>query len=128
MISIDCIKEMVKQADASYKGIQKGFKSGDDLVLFNDPVTETTLALPIEGITPNSIRAKLWKRRREFEAHRKPLISSKDIVKEIGCIKNLIKEILLAKDFAMYASEDILNKQTHAYSRLEVLQSYLEKR
>ena len=54
--------DIAKQANVDYKGIQS-----DKLVLFTDPKTGSTLALPKEKFTPENIRAKVEEGRKAFE-------------------------------------------------------------
>ncbi len=49
--------ETVELAGATFCGFQTGW--GEDLVLFNHPVTHSTLALPVSELSTEKIRAKL---------------------------------------------------------------------
>jgi hypothetical protein len=49
--------ETVELAGATFCGFQTGW--GEDLVLFNHPVTHSTLALPVSELSTDKIRAKL---------------------------------------------------------------------
>ena len=66
--------EAVKQGDGTYRGIQYGSpKRGmPDLVLFDDPVTKTTLALALDGspVCPEAVKNKIRDSRQVFEEAR----------------------------------------------------------
>ena len=63
--------ESVKQGGGTYRGIQYGSpKRGmPDLVLFDDPVTKTTLALALDGspVCPEAVRNKIMESRQVFQ-------------------------------------------------------------
>lgn len=63
--------ESVKQGGGTYRGIQYGSpKRGmPDLVLFDDPVTKTTLALALDGspVCPEAVRNKIRESRQVFQ-------------------------------------------------------------
>ena len=63
--------ESVKQGGGTYRGIQYGSpKRGmPDLVLFDDPVTKTTLALGLDGspVCPETVRNKIRESRQVFQ-------------------------------------------------------------
>jgi hypothetical protein len=58
-------KEIVTAGGGEYKGIQRGTLQTPDLILFNDPVTGTTLALAADRrqITVARIQAKIARSR-----------------------------------------------------------------
>jgi uncharacterized protein (DUF302 family) len=62
--------ESVRQGGGTYRGIQYGSpKRGmPDLVLFDDPVTKTTLALALDGspVCPEAVRSKIRDSRQVF--------------------------------------------------------------
>jgi hypothetical protein len=53
-------------ADVEYIGIQNGFGYIEDMALFKDRVTHSTLALPLSGLTRRAIRVKLKESRERF--------------------------------------------------------------
>ena len=69
-VCLEQTKEAVTHGGGEYRGIQRGSdrKGIPDLVLFNDPITGTTLALILEEepITPRVIRPKLGRSRAMF--------------------------------------------------------------
>lgn len=73
----DSAREAVIQGGGSYRGIQHGSpeRGIPDLVLFNDPVTNTTLALVFDGspVSCEAVKAKIRDSRKVFdEAGRMP--------------------------------------------------------
>ncbi len=52
------LKSIVEKAGAKWVGIQPVPK-GESQVLFNDPVTKSTLALPLSKVTPEAVKARL---------------------------------------------------------------------
>ncbi len=67
----DTARSMVKQAGGVYVGIQKALVPHDDLILFNDPVTETTVAVRISIASVSVIKAKLLRSRMMFNSEMK---------------------------------------------------------
>ena len=69
-VCLDRTQEAVTRGGGEYRGIQRGSdrKGIPDLVLFNDPITGTTLALILEEepITPRAIRLKIARSRAMF--------------------------------------------------------------
>jgi hypothetical protein len=61
------IGELVIQAGGIFVGIQEDLVHGHDLVLFNDPATQSTLALPISKICIAAIRDKIKASRSKFD-------------------------------------------------------------
>lgn len=65
-----CFEEVITAGGGAYKGIQRGCsRTGiPDLVLFNDPLTGTTLALVAnkKRITVYRVRAKIERSRDKF--------------------------------------------------------------
>lgn len=49
--------QTVELAGATFCGFQQGW--GEDLVLFNHPLTHSTLALPVSQLSIDNIRAKI---------------------------------------------------------------------
>ena len=64
---------VIKQAGAVPGGIQKGDTELDipDLALFHDPETGSTLALPVDKVTPEAITQAMEKSRAQFAAFKK---------------------------------------------------------
>jgi uncharacterized protein (DUF302 family) len=66
--------ESVKQGGGTYRGIQYGSpeRGMPDLVLFDDPVTKTTLALALDGspVCPEAVRSKIKDSRQVFHEAR----------------------------------------------------------
>lgn len=64
------IEAAVTAGGGEYCGIQRGSQQKDipDLILFNDPLTRTTLALVANArpITPQIVRAKIGRSRADF--------------------------------------------------------------
>ena len=69
-VCLEQTKEAVTRGGGEYRGIQCGShrKGIPDLVLFNDPITGTTLAMVLEEepITPRAIRSKIARSREVF--------------------------------------------------------------
>jgi hypothetical protein len=67
------IEEAVIAGGGEYRGIQRGSrqKGIPDLILFNDPLTGTTLALVANGrhITAQNVRAKIDRSRARFSRY-----------------------------------------------------------
>jgi hypothetical protein len=63
----------IKEAGAIPGGIQKGDPEIDvpDLVLFHDPETGSTLALPASKVTPENVTAQMKKSRAQFAAKKR---------------------------------------------------------
>ena len=57
--AIDNLRQVFKSVGAEYVGIQKGTENIHDLVLFNDILTGSTLALSINDITLAKIIVKM---------------------------------------------------------------------
>jgi len=51
------LTQTVELAGATFCGFQRGW--GEDLVLFNHPLTHSTLALPLSQLSIDNIRAKI---------------------------------------------------------------------
>jgi hypothetical protein len=51
------LTQTVELAGATFCGFQRGW--GEDLVLFNHPLTRSTLALPLSQLSIDNIRAKI---------------------------------------------------------------------
>ena len=64
---------VIKQAGAVPGGIQKGEAELDipDLALFHDPETGSTLALPVDKVTPEAVTQAMEKSRAQFAAFKK---------------------------------------------------------
>lgn len=67
------VQEVVQAGGGEYRGIQKGSRERriPDLLLFNDPLTGTTLALVINerSITAQKVRSKIARSRETFRTH-----------------------------------------------------------
>ena len=59
------LKEIIELAGARWVGIQEGQK-GNLLVLFNDPISHNTLALPEGEVTVTAVQAAIEKSRKLF--------------------------------------------------------------
>lgn len=57
-------KQILKKAGLSWVGVQK--TPSGDLILFNDPITETTLAIKIESFNEDAVEAKIKSSRTDF--------------------------------------------------------------
>ena len=70
---------MIKQAGAVPGGIQKGDAELDipDLALFHDPETGSTLALPVDKVTPEAVTQAMEKSRQAFRAF-KPQLAAQE--------------------------------------------------
>jgi hypothetical protein len=56
----------VEAAGCKQRGIQKGPAPERDLLMFDDPLTMSTLALPIQHCTVENVKAHVEKSRRKF--------------------------------------------------------------
>ena len=69
----EVLAEAVTAGGGEYRGVQRGSqqKGIPDLILFNDPLTGTTLALVANAklITPQIVRAKIGRSRADFAKH-----------------------------------------------------------
>jgi hypothetical protein len=69
-------KTMIEQNGATYIGVQEVEKGKTPFALFNEKTTGSTLALPIDKLTPENIKAKLQETQKKIW---KPTLSSKQI-------------------------------------------------
>ena len=130
MINEHVVKSMVKQAGGVYVGIQKALCPKDDLILFNDPITETTIAVKANIASVNVIRAELLRRRMIFN---EPVIhgtvtsritcDKTDVHLEVEAIRN---QVYLLLAYIRPDSSAGLENLHQVLARLDVLAGYLK--
>jgi uncharacterized protein with GYD domain len=127
MISEDVARSMVEQAGGAYVGIQRD-PGGVDLILFNDPETESTIACKVNIASVGMVRAKLLKSRLMF--HNAKLISKtreelpSDLYLEVQTIRDQAQKLLAPLCTDAEGIENLM----HVLSRLDVLIHYLKTR
>ncbi|RJO61612.1 hypothetical protein C4544_02240, partial [candidate division WS5 bacterium] len=66
------IRKMVENQKVTFNGIQEDSEGNPDLVMFTDPNTGSTLAVPYKGITVQKIKERIKESREEFTKKGKP--------------------------------------------------------
>lgn len=61
------IARLVEEAGGHYRGIQPGTARIPDQILFNDPDTHTTLAVPVKELTKERVKSEIARRRRTWQ-------------------------------------------------------------
>lgn len=62
------ILAIVEQAGAKWNGIQRGLAPGQDLAMFTDLETCSTICLPLAELTPEAVTAAITRKRAEYAA------------------------------------------------------------
>lgn len=124
MISEDVACSMVNQAGGVYVGIQKAIEPHKDLILFNDSITETTIAVQVNIASVSVIKAKLLRRRMLFTDIKGAEIGriKPDLHLEVQAIRNqtyLLLAYLRPNSVGLENLHQIL-------ARLDVLSGYLK--
>jgi hypothetical protein len=63
-------KAVVEQSGAKWNGVQEDAKGRPAFAMFTDDVTKSTVMIPINEVTPETVAAKLAAKQAEFEAAR----------------------------------------------------------
>ena len=62
------LAQIVEMAGARWNGVQQGLRPGQEMALFTDPVTRSTLSLPLADVTVDNVQRALTAKRAEFSA------------------------------------------------------------
>ena len=60
--------QIVALAGARWNGVQQGLKPGQEMALFTDPVTRSTLSLPLADVTVDNVLRALDAKRAEYRS------------------------------------------------------------
>ena len=124
MLDENVAKSMVTQAGGSYVGIQR-VEGGVDLILFNDPITETTVSVKTNIASVPLIRAKMLRSRINFT-------QTKTIKQHIPSDLHLEVEEIREDAYALlphiYLDARGIEKLMNILARLDVLIKYLKTR
>jgi len=125
MLNEDVVKSMVEQAGGAYVGIQQTTTDNSDLILFNDPETESTISVKANIASVPLIRAKLLRSRMNFIQAKtaKPFLSS-GLHLEVQEIREDIRALLPHLCLDARGLEKLMG----SLARLDVLIFYLQKR
>lgn len=123
MITEAVARSMVEQAGGAYVGIQKACPV--DLILFNDPETETTIAVRANIASVSMVKAKLLRSRMAFTEYKiaKPLVSP-ELSLEVRGIQDQARGLVGIVCTQTNGMEKIMS----VLARLEALAQYLETR
>lgn len=83
------LRLLIKRAGGRYVGIQQALDRKDDLVLFDDPETKTTLAVKLNDIAIDIVKEKIIKSRAVFKKY-----SDKSVLLKIQKINTIAHTLL----------------------------------
>lgn len=125
MINEDVARSMVKQAGGIYIGVQQTPKEESDLILFNDPVTESTVSVKVNIASVSLIRAKMLRSRMNFiQAKTNKQHVPSDLHLEVEEIREDTRALLPHLCLDSLGIEKLMN----ILARLDVLHQYLKMR
>ncbi len=61
-------EQIVVQVGAKWNGVQRGLRPGQELAMFTDLVTRSTICLPLTEVTTETVTAAIAKKRAEYAA------------------------------------------------------------
>jgi hypothetical protein len=92
----DQLKEVCKDAGVEYVGIQEVSKPGEQLVLFNDPITGTTLTVKTKEFTNPRVQAKIAVHRKKYGKNITLLSDIFDAIRFLANRNNIIpREVIM---------------------------------
>jgi hypothetical protein len=120
-------KTAIESAGGEWVGIQEGDPTQENIVMFNDPKTKTTLALPVSQVTPEAVKAKL-SQVKEGEFIEPPIAQGETKVRGLASgVEEKAIENKLTKSFGTLPEYEVVNMKEQATKAQELLTQDAER-